>query len=63
MMILKLFMEKQKIINNLRFGIETWEQGEIRKIKKQYGKNFQLQMTENQQMNKEKMIFNKKLML
>ncbi len=63
-------MKNQKHVNKKKtqyFGNLTQELKNMfqnkKKKRKEYGKNFQLQMTENQQTKKEKMNLNKKLMV
>ena len=58
-------MKKQKNVIYIMRQMKnmTQEKKNQQKKKTEYGKNFQLQMTENQSMKKENMNLNKKLML
>ena len=64
-------MKKQKHVKKKNLNMTqkkknlnmTQKKKNLSQKKKEYGKNFQPQMTENQSINKEKMNLNKKLML
>ncbi len=57
----KITKQKMTLIDLKQKEKEYWKNSKMKEIG--FGKNFQLQMTKNQQMKKEKMILDKKLIL
>ena len=57
----KMNKQKMTLIDLKQKEKEYWKNSKMKEIG--FGKNFQLQMTKNQQMKKEKMILDKKLIL